>query len=94
MIITEVEIEAKAEKELRKLPYYIKENFWDWLYDVQRYGIQKIRLVPGYHDEALQGIWFGYRSVRLNHSYRIIYKQITRENIKIIVIRISKHDYK
>jgi addiction module RelE/StbE family toxin len=52
-----------------------------------------LRLIKGFHDEALHGQWVGHRSARLGLQYRIIYRQSGRELI-VLVIDITTHDYR
>jgi len=56
-------------------------------------GPSGLRMIKGFHDEALRGRWQGYRSSRLNYQYRIIYK-IENQELYIKVIDINPHDYK
>ena len=74
--MTKVLILKSAEKDLRQLPFYILEKLYSWIEQVEIYGIHEIRKIPGYHDEPLKGDRKGQRSVRLNKSYRLIYKEI------------------
>ena len=89
---TEVLLSKAAEKQLRKLPRYIQESFYEWLRTVRRNGIRSARRLPGYHDEPLHGDRKGQRSVRLNRAYRAIYIE-TFEGLKIVVIEVNKHAY-
>ena len=38
-----------------KVPGYIKDKLLVWVDDVERQGIQKVRKVPGFHDEPFFG---------------------------------------
>ena len=89
-----VELEKQAKRDLAKVPNYIKDKLLLWVDDVERIGVQKVREVPGYHDEPLKGDRVGQRSIRLNKAYRAIY--IERPNQEIIIIsvmEVNKHDY-
>ena len=89
-----VELEKQAKRDLAKVPNYIKDKLLLWVDDVERIGVQKVRKVPGYHDEPLKGDRVGQRSIRLNRVYRAIY--IERPNKEIIIIsvmEVNKHDY-
>ena len=46
-----------------------------------------------FSDEALKGVWKGYRSSRLSKQYRVIY-QVRKEIVSILVIDVNAHDYK
>jgi proteic killer suppression protein len=87
------EVSKLASKQLEKLPDHICEAFDAWTEKVIYLGLQEVRKVPGYHDEALQGERFGQRSVRLNRSYRVIYKIIKNEVLIICILEVNKHNY-
>ncbi|WP_245568957.1 type II toxin-antitoxin system RelE family toxin [Desulfobacter curvatus] len=82
----------KAEKQLKKIPTYIRINFQIWVQDVESNGIESTRTVPGYHDEPLKGKRSGQRSIRLSRAYRAIYVE-HEDNIIIEVIEVNKHEY-
>ncbi len=42
-------------------------------------GPDGLRLIKGFHDEALKGEWNGHRSSRLGKQYRVIYKIENRQ---------------
>jgi proteic killer suppression protein len=89
-----VELTKKAQKDLAKVPDYIKDKLLLWVDDIERIGIQKVRKVPGYHDEPLKGDRVGQRSIRLNKAYRAIYVESPSKEIMIVsVIEVNKHDY-
>ncbi|MFK5953716.1 MAG: hypothetical protein QM498_11705, partial [Desulfobacterium sp.] len=60
--------------------------------DVETFGIEEIRVVPGYHDEPLRGNRAGQRSIRLSKAYRAFYVEHD-DTIIIEVIEVNKHDY-
>ena len=89
-----VEWEKRAQKDLSKVPNYIKDKLLLWVDDVERIGIQKVREVPGFHDEPLKGDRLGQRSIRLNKAYRAIYIERSNKEIMIIsVMEVNKHEY-
>ncbi len=47
---------------------------------------------PGFHDESLKGERKGQRSVRMNKSYRLIYRVI-QDHVYIELLEVHKHDY-
>ena len=67
--MTEILASKLFEKQLKKLPKYIKEAALVWIASVEKEGIQDIRKIKGYHDEPLKGDRSGQRSVRLNKAY-------------------------
>jgi DNA-binding XRE family transcriptional regulator len=56
-------------------------------------GPPGLRLVPGFHDEALSGERKGYRSPRLGFQWRVIYRVFTRE-LLFQVESVTPHDYR
>ena len=90
--MNEIVLHKKAEKQLGKVPTYIRIKFQIWVTDVEENGIESTRTVPGYHDEPLKGKRKGQRSVRLSKAYRAIYVE-QRDAIIIEVIEVNKHDY-
>lgn len=81
-----------AEKQLNRLPVHIVEALEHWIEIVEQFGIYKIRMVPGYHDEPLKGQRSGQRSIRLNRSYRALYIEL-ENTIELRVIEVNKHEY-
>jgi proteic killer suppression protein len=92
-MISNVRLTSGAEKDLLKLPRHIVVNFRNWVRSVRLEGLDNVRLIKGYHDEALKGKRAGQRSVRLSRSYRAIYS-IQKEEIELVVVEeVNKHDY-
>ncbi len=56
-------------------------------------GPPGLRLIKGFHDEALCGEWRGYRSSRLGIQWRVIYRVVTKE-LLFQVASITAHDYR
>jgi addiction module RelE/StbE family toxin len=52
-----------------------------------------LRLIKGFHDEALSGRWKDYRSSRLGLQWRLIYRVI-KEDLLFQVASITAHDYR
>ena len=55
-------------------------------------GPNGLRLIKGFHDEALKGNWKGFRSSRLSRQWRIIY-EIEREALQVYVMEVNPHEY-
>jgi proteic killer suppression protein len=85
----EVILSKNAEKQLQKTPAHIRSKLMYWTSQVDDYGIEEVRKIPGFHDEPLKGKRKGQRSVRLSKSWRAIYEIIDN----IIVIEVHHHDY-
>jgi proteic killer suppression protein len=89
-----IELTTKAEKNLVKVPGFIKDKLHLWIDAVERLGIHQVRKIPGFHDEPLQGSRKGQRSIRLNKAYRAIYIERKNREVHIIsIIEVNKHDY-
>jgi proteic killer suppression protein len=81
-------------KDLRKIPKHIQIKLFNWANAVEKFGIEYIRKVSGYHDEPLKGKRVGQRSIRLSKSYRAIYVEQKDKSVNIItIIKVSKHEY-
>lgn len=89
-----IELTKKAQKDLTKVPGHIKDKLLLWIDGIERFGIHKMRNVPGYNDELLKGLRMGQRSIRLNKAYRAIYLENSNAEITIIsIIEVNKHEY-
>ncbi|OAI46508.1 addiction module toxin [Gammaproteobacteria bacterium SCGC AG-212-F23] len=80
-------------KTLQKIPVEILKHYELWKRIVEFEGIQGLRLVKGFHDEALKGKLDGYRSSRLSKQWRVIYK-VEKKLLEVYVIDVNPHDYK
>lgn len=79
-------------KSLQKVPANIVKHYELWKRIVEHEGQQGLRFISGFHDEALSGVWKGYRSSRLTKQWRVIYK-IEKNACEIYVIDVNSHDY-
>ena len=91
--MNEIIINKKAQKQFKKVPSHIKNNFQTWSEQVELYGIVKVRKIKGYHDEPLYIHRSGQRSVRLSKAYLAFYIE-HKNSIIIEVIEVNKHDYR
>ena len=80
-------------KQLGALPVEILKIYEKWKDIVNISGPAGLRIITGFHDEALRGEWKGHRSSRLGVKHRIIYK-IVKKEIFIQVVNITPHDYR
>ncbi len=84
----------RVNRELDRIPAYIRDKFLDWAHSVEIRGMEETRKLPGFHDEKLVGPLRGSRSVRLNRAYRALYVELDAEGLKIALVRrVGKHDY-
>lgn len=79
-------------KTLKKGPTEIKKSYLAWKRIVELEGPQGLRLIKGFHDEALKGEWRGFRSSRLNRQWRVIYK-VDKDQLVVYVVEINPHTY-
>lgn len=78
---------------LRRLPVEILKRYEKWKDIVRVSGPQGLRLIKGFHDEALRGQWENHRSSRLGLQYRVIYRVVERQ-VQVLVVDITPHDYR
>lgn len=83
----------RVRRHVRRIPLDVLKRYEKWKDIVEASGPPGLRLIKGFHDEALRGTWQGCRSSRLNRQYRIIYRIEPRE-ILVEVIDVTAHDYK
>ena len=76
---------------IRRLPVEIVKRYEKWKDIVRISGPDGLRLIKGFHDEALHGEWKGHRSSRLGEQYRVIY--MVGEQ-KVLVMDVTAHDYR
>ena len=80
-------------RRLSRLPIEILKRYEKWKDIVRVSGPAGLRLIKGFHDEALGGEWQGFRSSRLDRRYRLIY-EVLAEEVRVHVIEITAHDYR
>ena len=76
-----------------KMPLEIKKRYEKWKDIVRLSGPAGLRMIKGFHDEALKGEWTGHRSSRLGDKYRVIYSE-EGERFIVKVINVTAHDYR
>ena len=70
------------------------ENLTAWVDDIETRGLDEVRKIRGYHDEALRGKRKDQRSIRLSRAYRAIYVLKELGELKLVNIEeVTKHDY-
>ncbi len=81
----------RVAKQLDVLPLEVLKRYEKWKDIVRISGPDGLRLIKGFHDEALHGEWKGHRSSRLGEQYRVIY--MVREE-RVLVMDVTAHDYR
>jgi len=88
-----IEEHRRVDKQLGSMPREILKRYEKWKDIAAISGPPGLRLIKGFHDEALAGEWAGHRSSRLGLKYRILYRLVSDEQL-FQVISIAAHDYR
>ena len=75
----QVEEHRRVEKQLDIVPREILKRYEKWKDIASMSGPTGLRLIKGFHDEALAGEWKGFRSSRLGDQWRVIYRVVVDE---------------
>ena len=89
---TRVSRTRNFDKQLNKVPEFIRKKVMLWVLLIETQGITEVRRYRGYKDETLKGNRYGQRSVRLNKAYRLIYQEL-EGTVHILLLEVHKHDY-
>lgn len=79
-------------KKTQKIPEQILQRYELWKRIVELEGPSGLRRIKGFRDEALKSDWQGFRSSRLGHQWRVIYK-VEQRVYEVYVIDINPHKY-
>ena len=88
-----IEEHRRVDKQVRGIPKDILKRYEKWKDIVNLSGPPGLRLIKGFHDEALSGEWRGHRSSRLGVQWRVIYRVIASQ-VLVQVVSITAHDYR
>jgi addiction module RelE/StbE family toxin len=91
--VWEVHEHKRIDRQLKRLPLDVLKRYEKWKDIVTASGPQGLRLIKGFHDEALVGKWKGHRSSRLNRQLRVFYR-VESERVVVEVVNITAHDYR
>ncbi len=89
----QIEEHRRVGKQLDALPHEILKRYEKWKDIAMISGPPGLRLIKGFHDEALRGEWQGYRSSRLGEQYRVIYRVLSGQSL-FQVVHLTPHDYR
>ena len=81
------------DKQATSAPLETLKRYEKWKDIAAMSGPMGLRLIKGFHDEALAGEWKGYRSSRLGDQRRVIYRVIADQTL-FQVASITAHDYR
>ena len=87
-----IEEHRRVDKQVASIPKEILKRYEKWKDIVAISGPPGLRLIKGFHDEALSGEWQGCRTSRLGLQWRVIYRVIPRD-LLFQVASITAHDY-
>ena len=88
-----IEEHRRVDKQLDNVPREILLRYEKWKDIAMLSGPPGLRLIKGFHDEALAGEWKGHRSSRLGIQFRLIYQVVPSEQL-FQVVSITAHDYR
>lgn len=88
-----IEEHRRIDKQVASVPKEILRRYEKWKDIASLSGPPGLRLIKGFHDEALRGKWKGYRSSRLGDQWRVIYHVVAAE-LLFQVASITAHDYR
>jgi addiction module RelE/StbE family toxin len=83
----------RVDRQLSQLPTDLQIRYEKWKDIVTVSGPHGLKLIRGFHDEALKGKWKGHRSSRLGQQYRVIYR-VEGERLVVEVVSVTAHDYR
>ncbi|MBZ0170398.1 hypothetical protein MELA_01509 [Candidatus Methylomirabilis lanthanidiphila] len=88
-----IEEHRRVDKQLASAPTEILKRYEKWKDIATMSGPPGLRLIKGFHDEALSGRWVGYRSSRLSDKWRVIYRVIPKDLVFQVAV-IAAHEYR
>ena len=88
-----IEEHRRVDKQLDEVPLDILKRYEKWKDIAMISGPPGLRMIKGFHDEALHGQWQGYRSSRLSLKYRVIYRLVAQQ-LLFQVVQVTPHDYR
>jgi addiction module RelE/StbE family toxin len=89
-----IEEHRRVDKQLSAaVPIEILKRYEKWKDIAKLSGPPGLRMIKGFHDEALSGEWKGHRSSRLGLQWRVIYR-VVADMLLIQVVHVTPHDYR
>ena len=88
-----IEEHRRIDTQVDSVPNDILKRYEKWKDIASISGPTGLKLIKGFHDEALSGKWKGYRSSRLGLQWRVIYRLIS-EDLLFQVASITAHEYR
>ena len=88
-----IEEHRRIDKQVMNAPNEILKRYEKWKDIASISGPPGLRLIKGFHDEALAGKWQGSRSSRLGDQWRVIYR-VVPERLTYYVESVTPHNYR
>jgi addiction module RelE/StbE family toxin len=88
-----IEEHRRVDRQLDRVPGEVLKRYEKWKDIAMLSGPPGLRLIKGFHDEALAGEWKGHRSSRLGIQFRLIYRVVAPQQL-LQVVSITAHDYR
>jgi mRNA-degrading endonuclease YafQ of YafQ-DinJ toxin-antitoxin module len=88
-----IEEHRRIDRQAAAAPLEVLKRYEKWKDIAAISGPPGLRLIKGFHDEALAAEWKGYRSSRLGDQWRVIYRVVAVE-LLFQVASITAHDYR
>lgn len=90
----EIEEHRRVDKQLSgSVPIEVLKRYEKWKDIARVSGPTGLKVIKGFHDEALSGEWKGHRSSRLGLQWRVIY-QVVANALLIQVVQVTAHNYR
>ena len=89
----QIEEHRRVDKLSASVPVEVLKRYEKWKDVARLSGPAGLRVIKGFHDEALSGEWKGHRSSRLGLQWRVIYR-VLGNVLQIQVIQLTPHDYR
>ena len=90
----QIEEHRRVDRQLSgQVPVEVLKRYEKWKDIARISGPMGLRVIKGFHDEALSGEWKGFRSSRLGLQWRVIY-QVVADVLMVQVVQITAHDYR
>jgi mRNA-degrading endonuclease YafQ of YafQ-DinJ toxin-antitoxin module len=83
----------RLDRQLSRTPREVLKRYEKWKDIARLSGPPGLRLIKGFHDEALAGKWAGFRSARLGDQWRVIYR-VDTGHLRYYVESVTPHDYR
>jgi mRNA-degrading endonuclease YafQ of YafQ-DinJ toxin-antitoxin module len=88
-----IEEHRRFDKQVASIPKEFLKRYEKWKDIAPISGPPGLRLIKGFHDEALSGEWQCFRSSRLGLQWRVIYR-VNFKKLLFQVASITTHDYR